>query len=561
MGNTNCKFSIVYNGETIEFNSDSELDSFLNEHADEILAIGQIDKTFSSDLQYITKSKLAEIKLDVENSSSKIERLGDDPEEYDIIQTVLNSIGTTKFITTYGDPSNWNNPISPAFNKIAWRKMKLEEHLNKGLSEDEANKLIKLEEESWVYLTDIGTEIHGVIESVFNDTEFDTKLLNEDQVILVKQQAEKFIKELKSLHGKDALFYTEFALKSKNLNKSLAGILESKGITSINGRTDLLVVDSSGDIHIYDFKVSRKKVGDWNEKNNTVIRQQNAWHSTKKRNTTYQLAFYNAMLKQYNLRPVSANVLPIHIDLNYEENNITIKELNGVSFDETIRNVKGTTAGYEYNNVTSVLPSGYHGNLSSLNSTFDKFEQLFPKSSVTRQVKQVEANVEYFKNRPGFKHVIDSKSDKGKLYKYYFVEEIGNVSKTTYCIDDADFDKKLAEYVKTLNEHKSNQLIDLAYLIDIATPNNIESIGKNFSDTKQAFIINQFKKYIKNEWDFIKNEDLNAAGIFIFQNNGRTEIVSITNSALFNNINLGKGHSILGDVLNDDKWNKKKVLK
>ena len=122
------------------------------------------------------------------------------------------------------------------------------------------------------------------------------------------------------------------------------------------------------------------------------------------------------MLKQYNLRPVSANVLPIHIDLNYEENDITIKELNGVSFDETIRNVKGTTAGYEYNNVISVLPSGYHGDLASLNPTFDKFGQLFPKSSVTKQVKQVEANVEYFKKKQGFKRVIDSKSDKGKLY-------------------------------------------------------------------------------------------------------------------------------------------------
>jgi hypothetical protein len=40
-------------------------------------------------------------------------------------------------------------------------------------------------------------------------------------------------------------------------------VVEDKNpINSINGRIDMLVIDENGIAHIYDFKVSRKGVGD-----------------------------------------------------------------------------------------------------------------------------------------------------------------------------------------------------------------------------------------------------------------------------------------------------------
>jgi hypothetical protein len=38
--------------------------------------------------------------------------------------------------------------------------------------------------------------------------------------------------------------------------------LATNGITSINGKIDLLVIDEFGKAHIFDFKVSRKNLGD-----------------------------------------------------------------------------------------------------------------------------------------------------------------------------------------------------------------------------------------------------------------------------------------------------------
>jgi hypothetical protein len=67
--------------------------------------------------------------------------------------------------------------------------------------------------------------------------------------------------EFRQTYGATAKFYTEFAFKTKSLDPATQLKLGS-AITSINGRADLLVVDELGRVHIFDFKVSRKSVGD-----------------------------------------------------------------------------------------------------------------------------------------------------------------------------------------------------------------------------------------------------------------------------------------------------------
>ena len=39
-------------------------------------------------------------------------------------------------------------------------------------------------------------------------------------------------------------------------------LLEKGGYNSINGRIDLIAIDPSGGIHLFDFKVSKKNFGD-----------------------------------------------------------------------------------------------------------------------------------------------------------------------------------------------------------------------------------------------------------------------------------------------------------
>jgi hypothetical protein len=77
--------------------------------------------------------------------------------------------------------------------------------------------------------------------------------------------------DLKKTHGATAKFYTEFGFVSKELDDKIKPILEAMGYDSINGKADLLVVDEFGNVHIYDFKVSRKTVGDWSIDDNDLL--------------------------------------------------------------------------------------------------------------------------------------------------------------------------------------------------------------------------------------------------------------------------------------------------
>jgi hypothetical protein len=86
----------------------------------------------------------------------------------------------------------------------------------------------------------------------------------------VKHKTQQLIELLKNKHGANAEFRTEFAIKSKELDPELQAIMGDR-YTSINGKIDLLVIDDYGQAHIYDFKVSRKGIGNWNETNDEII--------------------------------------------------------------------------------------------------------------------------------------------------------------------------------------------------------------------------------------------------------------------------------------------------
>jgi hypothetical protein len=87
----------------------------------------------------------------------------------------------------------------------------------------------------------------------------------------IKKQATDLKQKLIEKHGKKSKFYTEFGIISKELSQEIKDMI-SPAYDSINGKIDLLVIDDFGKAHIYDFKVSRKDVGAWDEKTNTITR-------------------------------------------------------------------------------------------------------------------------------------------------------------------------------------------------------------------------------------------------------------------------------------------------
>lgn len=135
------------------------------------------------------------------------------------------------------------------------------------------------------------------------------------------------------------------------MNEEFKEIAKAKGIDieSINGRIDLCVIDEAGEAHLFDYKVAKKDVGNWNIKDATLIKG-DEWSSEKKQAVTNQLAIYAQILKQHGITVSSTAIIPIKADLEYNDaglvtigdekyNAVRLKK-NGVKFDLTEVNKK-----------------------------------------------------------------------------------------------------------------------------------------------------------------------------------------------------------------------------
>jgi len=115
--------------------------------------------------------------------------------------------------------------------------------------------------------------------------------------------ADKLGNRMRSRFGKDCEFYPELRITGKIQNVS-----SQSGPEYLMGVIDLLVVDGSGQVHIFDYKTSTKPYNEYN--------------SAKKLAFYYQLATYGKLLKNYGLeyRTAKMGILPITLK-NFELEN------------------------------------------------------------------------------------------------------------------------------------------------------------------------------------------------------------------------------------------------
>lgn len=106
-----CDYFITIDGKKERFSSDKELDLFLKTSYSNY-EIDEVNKTFSTDLQASAKQILGDIRLDAKRKNDiLINDNGDVIPE----MKVNKSIGVTKFITTYGNPSDFSKPLITPF--------------------------------------------------------------------------------------------------------------------------------------------------------------------------------------------------------------------------------------------------------------------------------------------------------------------------------------------------------------------------------------------------------------------------------------------------------------
>lgn len=573
MKNCTYKIKIIKDGkeETIELRNEAELDRFLKENdfgKNWVRQVNGANLVYSINPQEQTISKLEEIeKVAKTHKVIKKESVANDDtnvDAEDVEYYLENTIGVLNAITQLKYPGKNDSTLSTVYNEEQYKKDRIQEYLAKGWvhSQEEAEKLFELEKQSWEFYKSVGEEVHDIFQSIIQGKPEKTrKYLSDTVANNIRKQAKDFINSIYSKFGKNTKIYSEFNILSKELDPDIQTMLKvANHVDAISGRIDMLVVDEKGKVHIYDFKVSRKDPGNWIETYNKNINPE-FWSSVKKHNISYQMAFYNAILRQYGITPSSINIVPIHIDVKYNDSNkIDATEVLNATINPIIENPPKVLAGEYLQNAMTYIPS--NPTFKELSNVIDDYQKLLPSKSQDTQIRHFIADVNYYRYKPDFVKLV---SEKDKYYKeqmFKFYEANIKNGKWVYAKDEEDLMKKLGEYTQKLNTKNGTELIQLGNRIKEALSGKIEwdSVGIDYGLDSNEFIGYQFEKYIKNRWFFHQNEDLNAAGIFVFSKDGKSEIVMISEKPLLNNIQMRLGKSLLGDYYDDSRWDRTTTL-
>ncbi len=269
---------------------------------------------------------------------------------------------------------------------------------------------------------------------------------------------------------------------------------------------DLLIIDKNGKAHIYDFKVSKKLVGNWSETQNVKLKD--FYHSTKKRKIELQMSFYKAMLEQRGIPVESIGIIPINIGLSYENKNI--KSLDTIKFERDRESIKiqnlsmyanATSPMYRYvkymipNNLKKMEDEIY--NIKS--SIVDPLNLLIPNTSDEISIQARGRNLDSFlKNNI---EEISHKSNKipeGSRFKFFDTIK----KKYIYGKTQNEIEEKAASYIDAINASKEGELSALAKNIKqfVDSVKNGEKLDINDISGHNSYmkgnIANIFGKYL-----------------------------------------------------------------
>ena len=574
MKNCTYKIKIQRNGkeEIIELRNEAELDMFLKENdygKNWVAKVNSPELIFSIDPQQQAITKLDEITNVVKTRKVIKKNISSNDEENvdseDVEYIIENTMGVLDSLTHLKQPGKTSSTLCPAFDEDKIKRKRIENFQAQGWanSKTEAEEMFETEKQSWEFYRKAGEEVHGIFQSVIsNIQEKPRTILSDTLASQVRKQAIDFINSIHSKYGKNAKILSEFSIMSKELDPDVQTMLEHGAkVDAFSGRIDMLVIDEKGNVHIYDFKISRKDPGNWNETYNAVI-EKGYWSSAKKISISYQMAFYNAILRQYGITPTSINIVPIHIDIKYNDSHeLDASEVTGVKINQTIENPAGTLSGSFLENAMYYIPS--NPDFKELRKVQEKYQKLIPSKSIDTQVRHFVADVNYYRRKEGFVHYVPKDDEKSSEYRFYFYKKGIGAGKKVYCKDEEDLMRQLGEYVNEINNKNGIELVQLGHKIKDAISGKINwrDIGVDFqANAQKAFIANQFQRYIQNKWYFHQDETANAAGIFVFSKNGRSEIVMMTEKPLLDIIEMRKGRSILGDYYEDFEWDRTRWL-
>lgn len=535
-----CKYILRFRGEIKNFDSEQELDQFIwdnqdvfEQYAENLLVI----KDAIPDYQIITD------KIELLHSKSKAA-----------------ASRTTASPTKLHVTDLWSsvNPLSWTTKKD-YKQYWISQYKrdNKGATDEQAEQAFNEEEKNeGTKRTNAGTKFHEFLEKYITG---DTTATAPSS--LAKDAADKFkdyLGKTFGILGKDYFVLPEKSMSTNSIASGIKSILTNifmakyhiakdtatSLLDTIVGTADLILVTSSGEIHIFDYKTSSKNFPiNWysDPGSDTILSKQ-----TREKYEA-QVWSYAAILEANGIKPTTGNNIQTHLVGFHRDADYNIDSFIGIQDFKSSSQIKQRV--YSLFNIYTKVDS------SKLNDTHNILKAFFgDQAYVTKKAEAYKASVEGFLNNRNFFRREEADSELGKkgfLWSFYDTLEKKRVG-----VKDKFTDGKTAveEYVTRLNESNATKLVDLGHEIANAKTKDdfITMVQSAFSHTNMSFI-NELSKYIDSDWNLVEDDALFSDGLFIFRNGVRYEIVMIDTSAnsLFFQPKLRKGTSILGNFLSD----------
>lgn len=593
-----CKYKFTFKGQEYFLKTDEEFDKWLIINKEEVrqhcgTSNAELSfEIFSLDPKEATLKKIQDAATDVSKIKYTVERYANDMDEVERVKKISDSIGVSRLI-------NKEELITP-LNVENWKKKEIENSVSDTISIEKAKERLDKIEKSWEFPTEAGNQIHNALDSfvkyygVFKEnrkrknggaTKLNVEQLinfaknsdNDDNLISdqyksLANQFITFVSIVEGAHGKDCIMIGESAFKSKFMTDFAVKNLGQSGITSINGRADLIIIDENGRANIYDWKVSEKLPGTWSEMSNQDIAASGQkdgvkyYHSTKKGTINRQLGFYAAILKQYNIPIDRIKVIPIRTKIN-KDIDFQNQTLEGVEMQQPTDITSTVLTGSAEKDISKYLSNsfapleaadGLERTEALVKKMFSNMEKV-ADFSIRRAVK----DVKFFKNHKSFVERRNKSNEEAFGDNKFRFFSKGVDKSYVYCKDEEDLDEKLTRYVERLNASRDNELSSFGSEVRnlVKGKINLDAFGENYSISQRTFLRTQFARFNDNGWEFVENDILNQAGLFIFQKNGKLEIIMMSNQPLMESFDMGLSHAILGQWLTETKWNDREVLR
>ena len=339
------------------------------------------------------------------------------------------SIGVNNLIQEFGYRDDLTKAIITAFNADDWKAKRIDDLMNNNkMSYQKAVAQAEYEMQQWEILNKMGNEIHEIYSALISHKSIpELHYVSDDLKNKIISEAKQVISMInRKFPG--CKIYAEVGMTTKpysengesGLSKEFYDVIhdpEKGGYNRISGRADIIVIDAAGEAHIFDLKVSRKTIGgsyknpnkndsaiyeDWRNMSNEDLKRHNYWDSTKKLMAANQLAFYAGILEQYGIKVASAGLIPIKIDINYNEDGIGIEGINDVTWNqrETMIDVPGTVNGRYHDHVRNLLGWELKLNNDTMANVNEQMNKLFPDLNVNNHSGRRVADVDTYMGRP-----------------------------------------------------------------------------------------------------------------------------------------------------------------